>query len=80
MEKGGFYYGMSINNSDYTEEYKMKKPRNYGVFNDIEYNLNLIYFFTAFTTAANASGWFIAKSANTLRFNCNSLLFSAPIN
>jgi len=33
------------------------------------YKLSAIYF-TLFTTAAKASGWFMAKSANDLRFNC----------
>lgn len=40
----------------------------------------LYYFFTALTTALNASGWFIAKSARTLRFNSIPLLFIAPMN
>ena len=40
----------------------------------------LLYFFNESTTALNASGWFIAKSAKTLRFNSIPLLFTAPMN
>jgi len=38
------------------------------------------YFFNESKTALNASGWFIAKSANTLRFNSIPLLLIAPMN
>ena len=40
---------------------------------------NKIYF-TFATIALKASGWFIAKSARTLRFNSMLLAFNAPIN
>ena len=39
----------------------------------------LYYYFTASTTALKASGLFIAKSANTLRFKPISLAFNLPI-
>ncbi len=37
-------------------------------------------YFTLSTIALNASGWFIARSARTLRFNSMLFAFTLPIN
>lgn len=38
------------------------------------------FYFTLFTIALKASGWFIAKSAKTLRLSSMLLAFTLPIN
>ena len=43
-------------------------------------SVKTVYYFTFSTIALNASGWFIAKSARTLRLISISFFFNNPIN
>ena len=52
---------------EYFQQKNIKKAPKYKNFEAFS-NTKMYYFLTELTTALKASGWFIARSANTLRF------------
>ncbi len=60
--------------------FSKKKPASFETGFIYKRVIIVFIYFTLSTIALNASGWFIAKSAKTLRFNPISLAFTLPIN